>query len=273
MKSRRGFLNLQQLNCVTRLPAQIIWYFALTVFLLFGSAVFLVADEVPDEIPDKAAPSAFAPAKDLEQQITYFVKRLDKQLADEADYNEDRQINVERDASTLAVIAVVLANHDQPGELKASALLSSAQSLVEAAGDYAEAIQSLQALKDALAVKEDSASVDWESSGVDLSVLMKQVPIVNNTLRRGVSGRRFKRSADRSAGLAATLAALAHVSAFDDAYCGDEEDELMWRQFCMEMRDSSARANQAIQELDQKAAMNALDEIVESCDRCHEKFR
>ena len=174
MKSRRGFLNLQQPNCVTRLPAQIIWYFALTVFLLFGSAVFLVADEVPDEVPDKAAPSAFAPAKDLEQQITYFVKRLDKQLADEADYNEDRQINVERDASTLAVIAVVLANHDQPGELKASALLSSAQSLVEAAGDYAEAIQSLQALKDALAVKEDSASVDWESSGVDLSVLMKQ---------------------------------------------------------------------------------------------------
>ena len=225
--------------------------------------------------PSVAPPSSFAPAADLEQQVTYFVERIEKQLADESDFGEDQQANVERDANTLAVVAVVLANHDEPVAMKTSwsALLSTAQTLAAAAGDFSAASAALANLQKVLATDETSESVEWQSSGADIAVLMKQVPIVNNNLRRGVTGRRFKRSAERSAGLAATLAALAHVSAFDDAYCAGDEDEKLWRQLCDEMRDSAGQVNQAVHDLDQKTAEKSLDQIVESCDRCHEQFR
>ena len=225
--------------------------------------------------PSVAPPSSFAPAADLEKQVAYFVERIEKQLVDESDFGEDQQANVERDANTLAVVAVVLANHDEPVALKAplSALLSTAQALAAAAGDFSAASAALADVQRVLAADETSEPVEWQSSGADLAVLMKQVPIVNNSLRRGVTGRRFKRSAERSAGLAATLAALAHVSAFDDAYCAGVVDKKFWRQWCDEMRDSAGRVNQAVHDLDQKAAEKALDQIVESCDRCHEQFR
>ena len=235
----------------------------------------LIPHESYCDEPSVEPPSSFAPAADLEKQVTYFVERLGKQLTDEADYGEGRQANVERDASTLAVILVVLANHDEPVAMKASlsALLQAVQKLAASSGSFSEASAELENVKELLAVEGVSNLVEWLASGTDLAVLMKQVPIVNNSLRRGVTGRRFKRSAERSAGLAATLAALAHVSAFDTAYCASEEDEKLWYQICDDMRDSAGRVNQAVRNLDQKAAKKALGQVVESCDRCHEQFR
>ena len=102
---------------------------------------------------------------------------------------------------------------------------------------------------------------------------MRQVPINNNSLRRGVGGRRFKRSIERNAGYAATLAAIAQASMIDTMYCADEQDEAAWIQICAEMRDSAAEVNAAVRQNDQPRAKTALVGLVKTCDKCHDVFR
>ena len=219
-------------------------------------------------------PSVYAPIQDVENQIEYFLKRIEKDLDEESSYDEDRRSRVEKNASTLAVLAFVLANHDESSASKAAApaLLDAAQKLSHMAGEHTKAKAAYREVQAARSVDEDVQGVDWKPVA-DLSVLMQQVPIVNNDLRRGVRGRRFKRLEDRNAGLAATLAALAQVSAFYTDYCSGAEDEAAWREICNDMRDSAAQVNTAVRDKDQGAAQQALDRLVKSCDRCHHRFR
>ena len=205
--------------------------------------------------------------------MDYFTKQIEKDLSDPAEYGEARQGRVEKNASTLAVLALVLANHDKdsPSKLGAAGMLEAAQLLAGNAGKHEPAVQHFKAFHQARS-SQGGEPVSWEPVA-DLSVLMKQVPIVNNNLRRGVGGRRFKRSIDRAAGLSATLAALAQASAIDTQYCSDEEEESLWYAICGEMRDSAASVNAAVRNEDQAGAKAALAKLVTSCDKCHHRFR
>ena len=244
--------------------------------LAYSAAIVAIAlsSDLFAEGPSDVRPSAYAPINDLENQVRYFLERIDKALSDESSYDEDRRGRVEKDASTLAVIGLVLTLHDKSNEspTSAPALLEAAQELADAAGDFSDARMALTKLKEATTARRDAGQIEWEPVA-DLAVLMQQVPIVNNSLRRVVNGRRFERSVDRAAGLAATLAALAHVSSFDTDYCNGEDDERHWREICSEMRDSAARVNTAVRAVDQEAAKLGLAELVQSCDKCHHRFR
>jgi len=219
-------------------------------------------------------PSTYAPAKDLIAQVEYFIGRIKSDLEDEDEYGEDQQNRVIKDACTIAAIGLVLANHDEKHALKAgaSALIESATTLSDEVEDLDAAREAFAEIKVALKKKGDSEPLEWEPVA-DLTVLMEQVPIINNSLRRGVTGRRFKRSADRNAGYAATLAAIAQASLIDDAYCGDEEETELWQKICADMRAASMQVNKAVREADQDAAKEALGRLVETCDACHESFR
>ena len=224
-------------------------------------------------------PTQFAPVADLARQVEYFVDGLRKDLAEAGDYGEDQQSRVAKNASTLAVISLVLANHDQKSDLEnssetlsASALLVAAQGLADDAGEFGAAEAAFAKVEAALVGGQGDTEVDWQPVA-ELSVLMQQVPIINNSLRRGVTGRRFKRQIDKTAGLAATLAALAHVSALDTDYCSSDDDEQAWREICYELRDAAAEIRIAVRREDQDAAKAGLARAVESCDACHERFR
>lgn len=223
---------------------------------------------------DAPPPSTFAPIGDIDNQIKYFTNRIEKNLDGAAEYDEDRRGSVEKDASTLAVLAWVLTNHDSDGKSKANAqqMLTAAQALVDTTSSHAEATDAFHELRSAQSATESIETTPSEPVA-DLAVLMQQVPIVNNSLRRGVNGRRFKRSLDRTAGLATTLAALAQISSLDTAYCADGEDVRIWREICAEMRDAASRVNRAVRDVDQQTAKESLDELVESCDKCHHRFR
>lgn len=244
------------------------WY-RLCVAIVCFTSILIAEDTIP------AVPvSAYAPREDIDHQIEYFTKRIQNNLKNENEYDSDRQQQVEQDASTLAVLCLMLVHHDQPGKLYqgTAALLKASQHLSGTAGTYDEARAALTAFREIPNVPHDDVHVTSETVA-ELSVLMKQVPIVNNVLRRGVNGRRFKRSMEKNAGLAATLAALAQASAWDTLYCENAEEEVLWCQMCEELRDSAAEVNAAVRALDQAAAKHAMKRIVVSCDRCHHRFR
>jgi hypothetical protein len=235
--------------------------------------IVLLTRSLAADAPADVAPSAFAPREDLRGQIESFVEELEDDLEEEAEYTESHRNRVELNASTLVVLGQTLGMHNEDDPLKASAsqLIEASLDLFDNADDFAAARESLADVKAAL-TSQAGGEVDWEPLA-DLPSLMKQVPIVNNSLRRGVMGRRFERMIDRSAGEATTLAAIAHVSMYCLDYCGDEEDEALWKKVCADMRDAAIQVRVAVRRNDKESAVAGLAKLVETCDACHDTFR
>jgi hypothetical protein len=245
------------------------WAKALSLLTVLVMGSLLVAD-APDST---IKPSSYAPAKDLIGPLEGYVKSLEEDLSDADNYGRDQKNRVAKDAGTVAVLALVLGKHDEPHPLKAAApaLVAAAGRLSEHAENYDQAVPDLAALKQALA-SQDGGELSWKPVA-DIRQLMRQVPVVNNNLRRGVTGRRFDRTLDQSAGYAATLAAIAQASRYDTNYCQDEAGAKKWAQICDEMRDAAAAVHQAVRKSDQDMARKGLDRLVATCDACHAEFR
>jgi hypothetical protein len=231
---------------------------------------------LPFALADDAAapkPSQYAPIQDVIAQIDAYLQQLGNDLAAEADYGDDQKSRVAKDANTLVVLAQLLANHDDKHDRKnmAASLFSAAQKLADGAGSYAQAKGAFEQVTSA-SKSGAGGEVKWDATA-DLSQLMKQVPIVNNRLRSGVTGRRFERTIEQNAGLAATLSAIAQASMYDTDYCSDKEREAQWAKICAEMRDAAATVNAAVRKKDQTAATEALARLVKTCDDCHHAFR
>ena len=236
-----------------------------------GFAALLVADG-----PETAKVSAFAPAAELSAQARFFGGRIEQALAAKDAYDETRQSQVLLDASTLAVLGLVLGMHDEDHDLKKSApaIVKAAQSLGENHPDYDRAVAAWAQLKPALAGEAAGAvPPKWEVVA-EMGPLMKQVPIVHTMLTRVVDDqRRFKRQAAEAAAQATTLAAIAQAAWFDTSLVADDADSAAWHELCLAMRDESAAAAQAIRAGDRAAAGAAVERLNRNCEACHEKFR
>lgn len=227
-------------------------------------------------------PSQYAPAENLTAQLDYYIERLGKALANEASYGETQQKQVAQEAATLAVIAQLLGMHDADHSLKpaAPAMIAAAQELAGHSDDFAAALAALDKFKVARTVKDEPVEtkeneaepLDWEPVG-DVVMLMRQVPIVNNNMRRAVTSRRFEREVEQAAEHSATLAAIAQSTMHDPNYYYDEETEAAWKRISAAMRDAAGQINAAVRQGDQKAAQAALDVVVKQCDACHADFR
>ena len=246
----------------------------LTILTLAFALVIAFPAASQDEEAFKV--SAFAPLKDVESQLDYFVGKIGRDLADKEEYGESEQKRVGLDAYTVAVLSLTLGMHDEKSELKKSAseLVEIANELAESADDHEAASGLLAKFKSTMESKPEGEPLTWDEPVADLAMLMVQVPIVNDGLRRGVNDkRRFKRNAKRTAPRAVTLAAIAQASMMDTGYCSDEEDEKAWKKICADMRDACADVYRALMAGDQEKAKAGNAKVVETCDACHHKFR
>ncbi len=224
--------------------------------------------------PSDTKVSTYAPVKDAEAQLKYYLGRLEKDLGDEESYDEDHHSRVALDASTVAVLALSLGRHDEETKYRkpAAQLIRLAVELADCSDDFDAAKEKLAEFKAAATSGDKAEETTWEPSA-ELVYLMKQVPNVNAPLRQGVWNRRFARSLDRTAGHAVTLAVIAQASMLDTTYCGDEEDEMEWQRICAELRDASAQVYKALRAKDQEKAKDGADRIAKTCDACHHRFR
>lgn len=236
--------------------------------------VMLVWGELRSADGNRPKPSTYAPAKDLVRQAEALMKRLGDDLANEAEYGEDQKGRVAKDSNTLVVIAQVLGMHDEQHAWRAAAasVMEAAHQLASSSDEYAKAKAAYDQLAAATKATGEAKQVGTEPVA-EIGQLMKQVPIVNNTLRRGVTGNRFAKTLDANAGQAATLAAIAELSSFDKSYCSSDEERALWEKVCAEMRDAAGEVVAAIRKEDQAQATAGLDKLVKTCDACHEKFR
>ena len=232
--------------------------------------------DAPAKEASKPKTSHFAPVKDTEAQLKYYIQKIGKDLADKSEYSEAQIKRVGLDASTVSVLAFTLAIHDKESKLKpaASKLMTLATEVAENAEEFDAAKEAHDQLSAAFAKPEKGEAVALDEPVADLAMLMQQVPIVNAGLRKGVDDkRRFARNVKRTAPKAVTLAAIANASMMDTNYCSDEDDEKAWQAICADMRDACADVYKALMKKDQAAAKKANQRVVETCDACHDKFR
>ena len=252
--------------------------FCLMLLLLPGFAQEAEKTEKKADEKSKLKVSAFAPLKETEAQLKYFIEKIGKDLSDKEEFSEAESLRIGLDASTVSVLALTLGMHDQKSKLQpiASQLIELSGAVAENAEDFDAAKKAHDALLAAFKkpVKpEKPQPIDLDEPVADLAMLMQQVPIVNNGLRKGVNDKRFARSAQkRTAPKAVTLAAIANASMMDTNYCSDEEDEKAWKAICADMRDACADVYKALMKKDQAAAKKANQRVVETCDACHHKF-
>ena len=90
--------------------------------------------------------SVFAPAKETEAELKYFLGKIEQDLGNKDNYSAAEQKRVGLDASTVAVLSLVLGHHDEKTALK-----QSASRLIEVAGELADNSDDYDAAKDALA--------------------------------------------------------------------------------------------------------------------------
>ena len=219
----------------------------------------IVAAEPPKEEVNRK-PSTYAPAKDLESQVQFFLDRIKDELKDESKYGEESVKRVVRDANTLAVLSLVLGKHDEANRFQSSAaaLLEDA---LKSGGEIAGLQGSAECLRQA---DRDDERHEWlDRLGVEKCRKHRRThepgserSTPNCAGRYGVMTR-FEKSRDEAAGLAATLAAIAQVSMFDDSYCSDQADRTDWIELCGLMRDAAYDINQAVHRGDQEAADRA----------------
>jgi hypothetical protein len=242
---------------------------------MLAVAVSWSAARLRSEPPTIPKISTFAPAADLLQQVDFFIGRIEASLADPADFDGAQQSRTLKDGHTLAVLALMLAVHDEEHPLKAAMprLLKSAQSLAGAGDDYSRAKAALTEIQAARAGRAlGEGTVRWEKAA-SLSALMKQVPLIHAGLKRGVEPNRLARQAAPSAGQSAALAALAQASILDTEHVTRPADVAAWLQCCVEMRDAAGEVNSAVHAQDQGRVTMGMHHLAQSCEACHAKFR
>lgn len=244
----------------------------------------LLAMLVADLLPVRPAPaedrpvvpvSSFAPADDLLHQVDFFIGRLDKALAEPDKFDAARQSRAWKDSNTLAVLAMMLAAHDEPHPLKKSmpVMLDGAQQVAAAESDAQQAVEGLTTIKSARAGDALTDEPLEPEKVTSMAALMKQVPLLHAQLRRGVTPRRLKRMAQQSAGHAATLAAIAAAAMLDDEYVGSPDDAALWQAHCVAMRDAAGDVNSAVRAQDQARVDAGMMRLLTSCEACHADFR
>jgi hypothetical protein len=226
-----------------------------------------------------AAPkvSSFAPAEDLSRETEKYIDELASTVASvesgEDAYDDVRE-TIEKDANTLAVLALCLGKHDQDNPFKAHA-----GALMKAAQEMAET-QDIQAAKKALANVKDAAEgknkvdieLKWEKVA-SLPALMKHVPKINTKLKQIVKPAKFKAKSKDSAGITAVLAAIAQGSMADTSAAKSPEEVAKWYQFCEEMRNQAAAMNKSIHAGDAETANATLLKLGKNCEDCHAVFK
>jgi len=251
----------------TRLPLAIFFVY---LSVLPSFAKLAVASDVVSPAPKV---SSFAPADDLVDQAEKLLKTLCNTVADEEEYKISEG-KVNRDAGTLAVVALALGLHDQANKYQSSAgaILRAAQAAA-ATKDYESAKKAVAALAEVVA-RGGSADGELKWAPVaSLPDLMKQVPLIHSKLNLSMKGKNFSKKAKDNRGRAAVIAVIAQGTLSDLSATKTDEEARQWRKFSEAMRDDAAAVNAAIRRADEPAAAEAMKKLQQSCEDCHAVFK
>jgi hypothetical protein len=217
---------------------------------------------------------------DVVGQIRIYVERLDDALAKPDSYDVAKQARVEKDATTLAALAAMLARHDAQHDLKpaASAMRDAAAKMAANYREHEPCAAELKRIKDLLAGEAKAPSASSETSGplaADAVMLMKHLRFIDNRLKREPRPRNPDAKARAEiAGHAATIAALAEpLSGGVKSYARAATREAAWQEQSTAMAVAAVRLNAAARDESGAKIAAAARALDATCNRCHADYR
>lgn len=226
----------------------------------------------PDGMPPVPKVSMFAPAEDLTIQADKYIRKLEKAIVDDDEFQYIQE-KIAKVSNTLVVIALALGLHDEPNKYqdRAGALMQAA-TLLAVVENMEEAKKAVAVVREAADGKRESdLELKWGRTA-SLPELMKQVPTINTKLKRYIKGKRFKSKAKLTVGYTAVIATIAQGSMADTSEAKDAEQARQWYEYSVAMRDSAGALNAAIHKGNEPAAAKAMKKLAQSCNDCHAVF-
>jgi hypothetical protein len=226
--------------------------------------------------PPAAPPvSSYAPVKLLEEQVEFYAKQIESDLADQTKFDKDIKENLRLNSNTLVVLALAIGLHDEDSPLKpkASALLAASQRLAKSLEDFEAAKVASADVRRALETEDGlDEPLKWEKVA-SLGALMLQVPRIEGRITRGISPRNFARRSQNALADTATLAVIAQAAIYDTHEVHSEADVPKWYEYCEQLREAATGIGNGIRAKDLDATVKAAEAMSESCENCHKAFR
>lgn len=224
---------------------------------------------VTADSPEAPKLSAVASVEALNAAAAEYLADIQPLVADEGAYKAGAEQAAQK-ANALVALAQVLGNHDGASPYKAGAAeMMTAAATLSRAKDFASAKAAWGALDAASKKTDPGATPKWEKAA-RLGMLMEEVQVLNNDLRRGL--RRIERNKEAGARDAAVLAAFAQAALYDTHEVKNPADLPKWSAMMSEMHDAATELSGHFAAADEPATTKSLDRLEKSCATCHDVF-
>lgn len=238
--------------------------FVLSAFLCTGMSLFAEAPVKVDTV---------APLGDIVFEINTQVESLEKGLADEAGYEENRGGKIRQSFGLLACLGHALAEHSKAAEsdiqgahLRDAALKFQKKSSLEEAKSALEAVKAAQA---GAAKGEASKDHPWNKL-VNMHPMMEEINSRNSAILKVLRRPRGKESEPVHA---TTWAILGLAMKADTHEVKNDADLPKWHEHSDAFIEASVKLAEAIRAKDKTEGRKWFDVANESCDACHEVFQ
>jgi hypothetical protein len=241
-------------------------YYSLSLAACLFSCVNLFA-----EAPVKV--ETVAPLADIVFEVNSQIETLEKELADEAGYEENRGGQIRQSFGLLACLGQALAEHSKASESEIQgAHLRDAALKFQKKSSLAEAKTALEAVKAAQVGKSEGEAANdhpWNKL-INMHPMMEEINSRNSAILKVLRRPRGKESEPVHA---TTWAILGLAMKADTHEVKDEADLPKWHAQSDAFIAASVKLAEAIRAKDKTEGRKWFDAANESCDACHEVFQ
>lgn len=242
-------------------------------YLLLLACVLLTMSFLPALAEPPVPLAQVAPLEDLVLEVDDRIKALEKLLASEESFEENKETAVWQGFTVLAVIGQGIAEHPDHGKTKIQGPhLRDAARQFTAKSSYDEAKAALEAVTKAHtggASGDASVEHDWAKL-VRMHPMMYEIEERSGSLNRVI--RRPRGRADEP--VHASVIALLTLAMHADTHEVKNPDEIpQWHALAREYLDTMTGVAKAVRQKDKETAGELMVKATATCDKCHEKFR
>lgn len=237
-----------------------------------GTLVALVLSWTTVAAPPTHITSEVASISDVTAEVHSLLTSIEQALSSEESY-KDRRIQVKRSALQIQILGQALSDHDEPsdGKKSASSLQQGATEL-STAGSLDAARQAVRRIRESLDGNISNLPVvagDWgkiASTGTLMGLMKERAELIRKGLRRPRDPAVDSRHA--------MMISLMILAVHDDTRAVKSPvDKQIWQAACLELQSHFSQASTALRKMETAAAAEHFRLGMETCDRCHEKFK
>lgn len=240
---------------------------------IWGTAVLVLVLQQGLQAQSPVPIESVASVEELKMEMQSQVESLEKALADESKYEDQKGKAIRQSFGLLAVIGQALAEHPQGDQAQVNGpALRDAALKFQRNSTHAEARSALEAVQGVLKgeVTGTHEKLHPWNKLINMHPMMEEMNSRNSQILKVL---RRPRGKPEETLPAVTWALLAIPMKADTHEVKNSDDLPQWDAWSNEFRHSAVKLAEAIRAQDKDEGRKWFDKANETCDACHEKFQ